>query len=347
MLGATLTGEVWDNLEGGAATGVRYLDNVDVTAEIDGASAFGVRGLTLFGYALYDNGGAISELSGTSQGTSNIEAPRAFRRYELWADQGFGAHSLRVGFLDLNAEFDAIESAGLYLNPSHGIGPDFAQTGENGPSIFPNAALGARYRGGAGPIVGQIAVFEGAPGDPADPARSSVAWSKDEGFLSVAEVQWVGDRVHKAAIGAWGYDHRVVPSMGGDAVRGDVGVYGFIDARIVGDGSPDGRALYGWVRVGLANAALHEIDHYEGGGLTLRAPIAGRANDAAGVSVASVHFAEGGRETIVEGTARAAFGRWLAVQPDAQLALHPGGDASVDPAFTVGARVELAWSSAP
>jgi porin len=51
---------------------------------------------------------------------------------------------VKIGLYDLNSEFDVIEAAALFLNPSHGIGPDFAQSGRNGPSIFPVTSLAIR-----------------------------------------------------------------------------------------------------------------------------------------------------------------------------------------------------------
>lgn len=343
---AVATGEALANVEGGLATGARYLDNVKIDATIDGARAFHVDGLTVYGSLLYDNGASISELTGSAQGTSNIEAPRALRRYELWADEAVGAHSVRIGFLDLNADFDSIDSAALFLNPAHGIGTDVSQSGDNGPSIFPNAGLGARYCASIGPVSGLVAMFEGTPGDPDAPERSAVRWSKEEGILGIAEVQVANGRVQKAAIGTWGYDHRAVPWRGGEPVRGDVGAYGFVDLRLLGDGSTGARSLVGWARVGVANGFLHPFDHYEGGGLAVHAPIAGR-DDALGASIASAHVSGGGRETIVECTAAAVFGSALAVQPDAQLTLNPGGDPAVPAAVTLGVRVDLAWRSEP
>jgi hypothetical protein len=36
-------------------------------------------------------------------------------------------------------------SASLFLNSSFGIGPEFSQSGLEGPSIFPNTSVGARF----------------------------------------------------------------------------------------------------------------------------------------------------------------------------------------------------------
>ncbi|MCG8506051.1 MAG: carbohydrate porin, partial [Sphingomonadales bacterium] len=114
--------------------GVRYLDNLDLTLEADLGRAVGLADTTLFLYGLYNNGTAFSDgLVGDAQVVSNIEAPvAAFRLYEAWLEHRLfeDAVSLRAGLYDVNAEFDALESAGLFLNSAHGIGTDIGQTGE-------------------------------------------------------------------------------------------------------------------------------------------------------------------------------------------------------------------------
>lgn len=340
----SVTGEAHSNLRGGLAVGTRFLDNVDVGVSIDGDEMFGVDGLALFGDVLYDNGASIAELTGAAQGTSNIEAPRALRRYELWAEQTLGAHAVRGGFMDLNAEFDTVASASLFLTPSAAISSTLAYTGKNGPSIFPNAALGVRYRGTSDKFTGQVAVFEGTPGDPSAPERSVLRWSADEGVLGIGQLQWAGGRVQQAAIGAWGYGHDRLASRG--PVGPDAGAYALLDAVLVGD-LTGGPALAGWARGGVANPSVALVDEYGGAGLVLTSPFGEKVAGSFGVAVTTAHLSAGGVETILEGTARAALGRTFALQPDAQLLIHPGGDPAIPTAFTIGARVDVAWSSAP
>ena len=45
------------------------------------------------------------------------------------------------GLVDINTTFDVQETAALFLNASHGIGPDLGDTGFNGPSDYPTTAL--------------------------------------------------------------------------------------------------------------------------------------------------------------------------------------------------------------
>ncbi|MDQ3482646.1 MAG: carbohydrate porin, partial [Pseudomonadota bacterium] len=147
-LSVIYTAEVFRNTRGGLGRGTRYLDNFDMTLTVDGERALGWRGATLFAYGLYNNGEPFSDdLVGAVQGVSNIETGvGAARLYEAWIEQRFASDraSVKLGLYDLNSEFDAIEAAALFLNPSHGIGPDFSQSGRNGPSIFPVTSLAIR-----------------------------------------------------------------------------------------------------------------------------------------------------------------------------------------------------------
>src|SRR3546814_14116465 len=102
---------------------------------------------TLFPYTTlfrsYNNGRSISDLAGDVQAVSNIETGvRALRLYEAWIDQKIGdAASVRIGLYDLNSEFDALDTAGFFVSSTHGIGTDFAQSGRNGPPLFPATSL--------------------------------------------------------------------------------------------------------------------------------------------------------------------------------------------------------------
>lgn len=125
---AVYTGEVFSNVSGGIETGTRYLDNLDLKLEVDIAEAWGFASGRFFVYGLYNNATTLSdELVGDLQGISNIDAPHAWRVYEFWYEFGDGPWSIRTGLYDLNSEFDTIDAGGLFLNSSHGIGPDFSR----------------------------------------------------------------------------------------------------------------------------------------------------------------------------------------------------------------------------
>src|SRR6185436_3608487 len=84
----------------------RYLDNIDVTADLDLDKAVGWSGATLHAYVLNNSGGAPNDIAGTLQGVDNIEVttPR-LRLFELWLEQAIGKASVRAGLYNLNSEF--------------------------------------------------------------------------------------------------------------------------------------------------------------------------------------------------------------------------------------------------
>lgn len=95
---AAYTADLLRNAGGGIRTGSRYLDNLDLMLEVDVAEAWG-RGIgTLFVYGLYNNNATFAdELVGDLLVTSNIDAPGAWRIYELWYELGDGPWSVKTG----------------------------------------------------------------------------------------------------------------------------------------------------------------------------------------------------------------------------------------------------------
>ena len=217
---AAYIADFWRNTRGGLRTGDAYLGNLDLMLSVDGELAWGVPGLNAFAYVLYTHGDRLSErLVGDAMTLSNIDAPEAMRLYEFWFEwqgRAASAWSVRFGLYDLNSEFDMNDTRALFIHSTHGAGHDLAQTGLNGPSIFPVTALA--LRAAWAPRDGWLlltAVFDGAPGDPDDPTRTRIHLSEDEGALWITELQWSSDRLSKLALGYWRYTSEF------DDVRGE------------------------------------------------------------------------------------------------------------------------------
>lgn len=349
---ATYTGEIWRQTTGGIAQGGRYLDNLDATLTVDGERAFGVEGLQLFGYALYNNGqGLCDELVGAAQCVSNIEATHAAKVYELWAEWSGGDQSLRFGLYDVNSDFDSIETAGLFINPSHGIGPDYSQSGANGPSIFPVTGLGVRAARSFGSWSAQLAVVDGVPGEPDRPDRPSFRISSHEGALVAAEVSRRFESGARIGVGYWRYTADFEDLI--DAHRRDdnAGAYFIAESPLFPDSTDEGVALF--VRAGEAESRINPIASYFGAGLTHTTHSASGLPRQFGVAVATARsgapWRQGQSETgaattaherIYEATYRIALTRWLTLQPDVQYIDHPGMDPTLDSAWIVGLRFE-------
>src|SRR5712692_7020435 len=164
-------GEIFDDLSGGLRRGATYLGNANLQLTLDARRLMGWPGLTIFLYGLGIHGGHPSRFAGDAQGVSNIEGPTKWTLEEAWLQQTLfhGRFSALVGRYDLNSEFYRLQSAGLFLNSSFGIGPEFSQSGRNGPSIFPDTSAGARIawklaRG----VVLRTAILDGVPVDRPD-----------------------------------------------------------------------------------------------------------------------------------------------------------------------------------
>jgi len=362
-LSVVYTLDLWRNARGGLRRGERYLDNLDVTLTVDADRALGWAGATLFLYGLYNNGNSLTdELVGDLQVVSNIDAGvQAARLYEAWVEQRFGGGraSVKFGLYDLNSEFDTSESSSLFINSSQGVGPDFSQSGQNGPSIFPvtSLALRADYKVTENWLV-RAALLDGVPGDPNRPKRTTIKLGNGDGALLVAELEY-SDELTKAAAGHWRYTARfediLATAVADEPVPrgGSDGLYMFVERKLTG-GSREAPGLSAWVRLGFADENFNPIESYQGGGLVYTGLLAGRAADQLGLAVASAKLgqpyrralelagkASEAREINLELTYRAAPAPWLTVQPDVQYVISPGADPMLKNALVIGLRIEI------
>ena len=364
---AVNTGEVWRNASGGIARGGAYLDNLDLVLSLDGQAAFEVTGLSAYAHVLYNNGQSFSERRvGDLHVVSNIETNQALRLYELWIDYRFRAArraaSLRVGLYDLNSEFDASDVASLFINATQGIGIDFAQSGKNGPSIFPVTSLAARLRWEPAPgWITQLAVLDGVPGDPDHPKRTAIKLSSRDGALAIMEVGRQVDQ-RRVAAGYWSYtakfdDLQAITVDGTPAQRSDnAGLYVLAEGRLW-KGSNE-RQLSGALRWGSANADINAIRQHARAALVLEGASGSARGGQLGVGIAWSKLSTSARraaaaagvpfgqdEISLELTYRRPILDWLTLQPDLQYVIHPGAATNLRNAWVVGLRFEVSQST--
>ena len=363
------TGEFFRNHRGGTAQGSDYLSNTDITLTLDGEKLWGMTGGTLFLYVLGNNGGDPSERTGNTQGITNIAAPDTFKLYEAWYEQRFDGDSemaLLFGLYDLNSEFDSIPSGGLFINPSHGIGPDFSQSGVNGPSIFPTTSLGLRLKGAIGESgYVMVAVWDGVPGDPNDPKGTHIKFENGDGLLTAIEAgveiasAVEGDERPDAKVGfgLWRYsaefdDLSDTDGLGNPVKRSDnQGAYLLGEYVLSREADDPAQGLSLFVRIGAANSDINQFARYLGYGLVYTGPFANRDEDQVGLSVATAINGDKykqltgaeDQEIAIELTYRAPITPWLTVQPDLQYIINPGTDPALDNALVAGVRVEITF----
>ena len=350
LLELTYTAEVMGNAAGGLQRGTRYLDNLDLVFEADLERTIGWTGAQVHLYGLYNNGNSISDLVGDAQAVSNIETGvRVFRLYEAWIDQKFGENvSLRAGLYDLNSEFDALDSSGLFVGSAHGIGTDFSQSGLNGPSIFPSTSLAARLK--VAPATGWVvraAILDGVPNDPNRPSRNVVRLGKDDGALLAGEVEapLSGGRL---IAGHWRYTAAFDLLDGSGSDRGNSGSY--IRAELPLAHQLDGK-IEGFMRLGVANGRFNIFDTFASAGMKFTGWIPGRDADQFGIAVAGAFTSDpyraltgaGPSELAFEASYRTQIAPWLVVQPNIHYIRRPAADPTIGDALVVGLRSEVSF----
>ena len=352
LLQLTYTGEVIGNASGGSRHGTRYLDNIDVVFEADMESLFGWKGAQVHVYGLYNNGKSISDLVGDTQTVSNIETgARALRLYEAWVSQKFGESvSIKAGLYDLNSEFDALDAAGLFVSSANGIGTDFAQSGRNGPSIFPSTSLAVRFQ--IEPEEGwavRAAVLDGVPGDPDNPSHTAIKLGEGDGTLMAGEAQLplFGG---KMLLGHWRYTAKFDRNDGAGITTGNRGSYirgEFPLAR------RDGKNVDAFFRLGVARGLFNMFDTFAGAGVKFGGWVPGRDADEFGIAIQaafasdSFRAAEGASaaEVAIETSYRTQLTPWLSIQPNVHYVRRPSANASLADAFIIGLRAEVAISA--
>lgn len=351
LLQLTYTGEVMGNASGGVRRGTRYLDNLDIVFEADMEKLVGWTGAQVHVYGLYNNGKSISDLAGDTQAVSNIEAgTRALRLYEAWIDQKIGDRlSVKAGLYDLNSEFDALEAAGLFVSSPHGIGTDFAQSGKNGPSIFPSTSLAARMQWA--PAEGwavRAAVLDGVPGDPDHPGRTAVKLGHGDGAMLVGELEApLGGG--KLLLGRWQYTARFDRNDG--TGTGNAGTYVRGEFPLSASAA---RKVDAFFRLGTATGRFNMFDAFASGGLKFSGWVSGRDEDEFGIALAAAFTSgsyraatgAGSSEIAIEATYRAPITAWLSLQPSVHYVRNPSADPGVADALILGLRAEATFSLA-
>lgn len=363
LLETFYTVEAWRNTRGGIDRATATLDNLDITLTVDADHLLGWKDGIFFFYALGNHGGSPSEHVGDMQGISNIDAPDTVKLYEAWYEQRFGANgerSLLFGLYDLNSEFDVIPSGGLFINSSHGIGPDFSQSGENGPSIFPTTSLALRFSTEVGEQGYFLAgVWDGVAGNPNDAHGTHILLGADDGLLMVAEAGLIlpgsledDERPDtKLAFGHWRYSGEFADVLDDTVQRkGNQGSYVLGEYAVSREAGDPRQGLSIFVRFGVANDAINPIARYQSLGMVYTGLLAGRDGDQLGLAIARAENGNKYRaasgleasETNVELSYRAPVLPWLVVQPDIQYVVNPGTNPARDNALVVGMRVEVA-----
>jgi len=266
------------------------LIHLDAGATLNAERLFGWTGVKFGAEIMVDSGNKPNALIASLQGVNNNEVTQgAARLYTLWVERDMApGWRVRMGLYDLNSEFYVTDASDQLIHPVFGIGAELAQTGLNGPSIFPNTAFGVRIKAqsDAGHYA-QLAVLDGVPGDQDHPGRTVVRLSRRDGALVAGEAGWQQDGDAAPAhigLGIWGYTQPVA-RLDGRGEGHSMGLYGLAQTLLFD--RPDGRTT-GFVRAGFTDARLSAIDAAVNAGVLIDRPLGhvGPVAIAAGVAIA-------------------------------------------------------------
>ncbi len=340
-LEAVYIADIWHN-EGGVEDGTVYLDNFGLSATTE----FG-NGIEAHASLLYNNGKSLTDLTGDSIAVSNIETGvEALRLYEAWLSGNVTENTnLKFGFIDVNSEFDVLESSSLFIGSAHGIGMDIGQTGENGPSIFPVPGLALRAEQNINDTWRvRGAVIEGTPGDPNRPKRTTLKLGGGEGALLIGELERSSD-AGKILAGAWAYTAKQARWDGGpDSKNSGIYLRGETVLKQTNDGT-----ITGFGRIGWADDDINEFSGFASLGLHY----ARENGHEAGIGIAHASASEersrfedfAGGETVIELTYAWPVHQNLTLQPNFQYVISPSADPMTDNAAVFGLRFSGSFSN--
>lgn len=346
------TSEIWMAASGGESRDLRYLDNLDIIFNADLEKGLGLRGTSMRLYGLYNNGRSFSQIAGDAQVGSSIETGvQAFLVYEAWVEHRIGNASIKAGLMELNFDFDVLESANLFVHAAHGLGTDLGLSGRNGPSTFPVTSLGARLAYDVSEHVTlRLAVFDGVPGDPNALNKTAIKLGNGDGALIIGEAQ-ITIAKDKILIGHWRYTSDF-DQFEGQRRNGNTGTYIRAERQLFQAGADPNAGLVAFARLGTADGQANAFHRFIGAGIVYTGPSAQRPNDELGLAVAAAFASNpfqrqsGARpaEWNVELTYQMQVTPFLALQPVAQYIINPSADAMRSDVLAIGLRAQVAAS---
>jgi porin len=377
-------GAVIDVMRGGLRTGSLYSGLLHLRLRADAPSTSTWAGTTALIDVRTIHGSRPSDWVGDAQGVTNISGPPGTDIEELWVQHNFAdsGASVLVGIYDLSTEFYRLQAAGLFLNSSFGIGPEFSQSGVEGPSIYPRTAMGMRVAAKPAPnVVLRAALLDGVPVVRPDGSRD--AFASGDGALAVAEAAFLTRPVEtedvpssphnrigrfsalspyedKLAFGAWHYTG-TYPDLGlagsvGASQRGSSGAYAIGEWRLLGRSAQATQTLAGFVQLGSASPGTNRFSNYAGLGLVATGWVPGRSGDQIGLAVASArngapylqsqfvqNLSVTPDETTFELSYLTQITRSIVIQPDLQYVKHPNTNSAVRNAWVAQLRFEVSF----
>lgn len=325
-LGFTHKSDVLSNTSGGIKRGTAWLGHTEARVKMNLEKLWGWDTTTAYIHYHSQLGSKFnSNYVGSFVGVDNIEAgTNTAQFFHAWLQKSFSGDSLSVlaGIYPIDSEFYVTDTSGVFIQPPYGMANDMAQSGRNGPPIFPIGALAVRvkYTSPGKNFYLQGALTDGVPGDPNNPHGTHIKLGSGDGTLSIVEFGYTPQegeppfdaakpgeliepeqKIHeehesfnKTAIGFWRYSMRFddlidVDALGNPLRRVSQGAYFLAERTLLVERDHTSQGLSGFVRFGTASRDIHQADWTGSLGLRYHGLIAGRDDDIAGIAITVNH----------------------------------------------------------
>jgi porin len=222
-------------------------------------------------------------------------------------------------------------------------------------------SLGGRLQWSFSPAwSARVALLDGVPGDPNHPSLNRMHFGENDGLLAITEMGYAGARLHKLAVGAWGYTGKfdeIMPASSEDApvhVHGNRGFYVIGEGQLFAEADDSAQGLNAFVRYGTANDRINRFRDFVGTGLVYTGALPNRPEDQLGLAVSSAGnggvyrravaadgFATDRRETNVELSYRFGVTKGFSLQASVQHVTNPDTNPELHDALAVGLRFQL------
>lgn len=369
--------DVLRNLEGGLQRGGAWLGYTDARGLFDLEKLYGWTNMT--GYVQFHStlGDKPNEwYLASSMGTDNIEAPaNTAQLYHAWVQKSWleDSVSLLLGLYPVDAEFYVTDTSGLFLHPSLGMAAEVAQSGLNGPPVYPLGSLGTRikYISPNRTAYLQAALLDGVPGDPANPYGTQIKLNPADGTFAIAEIGYTPleaghtfepvvpegaakmeptiklhekyEEFNKTAFGVWRYSTRFddltdLDASGNPLQRDSSGWYLLAERTLYSEADNPNDGLAAFFRFGVASADILQSDWSASLGARYRGLLKGRDDDIAGLAISVSHASPKHQQLNASTDRETALEATYRIQLRPWLAVQPLWQRIVAPGMVTGVR---------
>jgi len=373
--------DVQGNPVGGQRQAVREFDNLYAGVDIDLEKLLRAPG-TSFSLSLSQRSGtSLSDLDiGNVFNVAQVCCGATFRLVNVFLEQPFldVRVNVRAGRISAGDEFLTSPLYSLFVQTGINSNPEGIFFNAPGMTTYPTATWGLRVRVDPVPqVYAMVGVFNGDP-TLGENSKHGVDWTMRGPLFAIAEIGYRLNQEQGSAglpgnykIGGYFNDGRypdfLRDTSGGFApltglppatTRGKTGFYVLADQMVYREPGGDGkRGLTPFISLlGAPDESVNQMPFFLSGGLVYRGLIPGRGNDVAAFAAVYGRFSKELRraqrqegspvqdfELALEWTYVIQVTRWLAVQPDVQYIIKPGGTGNIPNALVLGFQLAMAF----